>query len=66
MARLARALLAGFLLAGLYGAALLISGRATRKQHIPFGPFMVAGGVPRYPCAAPVGAISVTHSQLAV
>src|SRR6266566_3846488 len=35
--------LAGFLLAGLYGAALLISGRATRKQHIPFGPFMIAG-----------------------
>ncbi len=27
---------AGFLLAGLYGAALLISGRTTRKQHIPF------------------------------
>lgn len=34
---------AGFLLAGLYGGALLISGRATRKQHIPFGPFMIAG-----------------------
>jgi leader peptidase (prepilin peptidase)/N-methyltransferase len=34
---------AGFVLAGLYGGALLISGRATRKQHIPFGPFMIAG-----------------------
>jgi leader peptidase (prepilin peptidase)/N-methyltransferase len=34
---------AGFLLAAIYGIALLISGRATRKQHIPFGPFMLAG-----------------------
>lgn len=33
----------GFLLAALYGIALLIAGRATRKQHIPFGPFMLAG-----------------------
>jgi hypothetical protein len=34
---------AGFLLAGIYGIALLISGRATRKHQIPFGPFMIAG-----------------------
>jgi leader peptidase (prepilin peptidase)/N-methyltransferase len=34
---------AGFLLAAVYGIALLISGRATRKQQIPFGPFMIAG-----------------------
>lgn len=34
---------AGFLLAAVYGTALLISGRATRKQQIPFGPFMIAG-----------------------
>jgi leader peptidase (prepilin peptidase) / N-methyltransferase len=34
---------AGFLLAAIYGVALLASGRATRKQHIPFGPFMLAG-----------------------
>jgi leader peptidase (prepilin peptidase)/N-methyltransferase len=34
---------AGFLLAALYGGALLISGRASRKQQIPFGPFMLAG-----------------------
>ena len=26
-----------------YGIALLISGHATRKQQIPFGPFMLAG-----------------------
>lgn len=34
---------AGFLLAAIYGVALLASGRATRKQHLPFGPFMIAG-----------------------
>jgi leader peptidase (prepilin peptidase) / N-methyltransferase len=34
---------AGFLLAAVYGLALLISGRATRKQQIPFGPFMITG-----------------------
>jgi leader peptidase (prepilin peptidase)/N-methyltransferase len=34
---------AGFLLAAFYGIALLVSGRATRKQQIPFGPFMIAG-----------------------
>lgn len=34
---------AGFALAGLCGAALLISGRATAKQRIPFGPFMIIG-----------------------
>ena len=35
--------LAGLLLAAVYGVALLVTGRATRKQHIPFGPFMIAG-----------------------
>lgn len=34
---------AGFLLAAVYGTALLLAGRATRKQQIPFGPFMIAG-----------------------
>jgi leader peptidase (prepilin peptidase) / N-methyltransferase len=34
---------AGFLLAAACGVALLASGRATRKHHIPFGPFMLAG-----------------------
>jgi leader peptidase (prepilin peptidase) / N-methyltransferase len=34
---------AGFLFAAIYGIALLASGRATRRQHIPFGPFMLAG-----------------------
>ena len=34
---------AGFLFAAVYGIALLLAGRATRKQQIPFGPFMIAG-----------------------
>lgn len=33
----------GFLLAAVYGAVLVASGHATRKQNIPFGPFMLAG-----------------------
>jgi leader peptidase (prepilin peptidase)/N-methyltransferase len=34
---------AGFLLAAIYSIALLISRLASRKQQIPFGPFMIAG-----------------------
>jgi leader peptidase (prepilin peptidase)/N-methyltransferase len=34
---------AGFLLAGASGVVLLASRRATRKQQIPFGPFMIIG-----------------------
>ena len=30
-------------LAGLFSVALILSGRATRKQQIPFGPFMITG-----------------------
>ena len=36
---------AGFLLGGLAGVAFLVSRRTGRKQHIPFGPFMIAGAV---------------------
>ena len=36
---------AGFLLGGVFAAALLVSRRAGRKQSIPFGPFMIAGAV---------------------
>ena len=36
---------AGFALGALVGVALLASGRAGRKQHIPFGPVMIAGAV---------------------
>jgi leader peptidase (prepilin peptidase)/N-methyltransferase len=34
---------AGFVFAAVCGIALIMSGRATRKQQIPFGPFMIAG-----------------------
>lgn len=34
---------AGFLLAALYGIALLVSGRATGKHQISFGTFMTVG-----------------------
>jgi leader peptidase (prepilin peptidase) / N-methyltransferase len=32
-----------FLLGGFYSVVLLVSGRATRKSSIPFGPFMLVG-----------------------
>ncbi|HEY1917984.1 MAG TPA: A24 family peptidase [Streptosporangiaceae bacterium] len=34
---------AGFLAGALYSIGLLVSGRASRKTTIPFGPFMIAG-----------------------
>jgi leader peptidase (prepilin peptidase)/N-methyltransferase len=34
---------AGFLFGALYSIALLVTGRATRKSTVPFGPFMIAG-----------------------
>jgi leader peptidase (prepilin peptidase)/N-methyltransferase len=33
----------GFALAALYGLALVLAGRAGRRQQIPFGPFMLIG-----------------------
>jgi leader peptidase (prepilin peptidase)/N-methyltransferase len=33
----------GFVAGGLYGAALMVTGRASRKSEIPFGPFMIIG-----------------------
>jgi leader peptidase (prepilin peptidase) / N-methyltransferase len=47
---------AGFPLAAVYGIALLASGRGTRKQLIPFGPFMLAGAfavILAWPAAGP-------------
>ena len=38
-------LAAGFVLAALAGLALLVTGRATRKSQIAFGPFMLAGAL---------------------
>ncbi|MFE1884884.1 prepilin peptidase [Streptomyces diastatochromogenes] len=34
---------AGFLLGALYGGALVVARRASRKTAIPFGPFLIAG-----------------------
>ena len=45
----AGALLAGlagaFVLAAVAGLALIAAGRATRKSHLPFGPFMIASAL---------------------
>ncbi len=38
-------LLLGFLLGALYGAALLITRRASRNHRIAFGPFMISGAL---------------------
>jgi hypothetical protein len=47
---------AGFLLAAVYSSTLLTSGYATGKQHIPLGPFMLAGAsavILTWPCRFP-------------
>jgi len=46
---------AGFLLGAIYGAGLLVTRRAHRKQHIPFGPFMISGAFLALLAAATVG-----------
>lgn len=38
-------LLGGYLLAAVTGIALIATKRATRKSHLPFGPFMLAGAL---------------------
>lgn len=42
---LVRGVVAGFLLGGLYGAALLAFRRATRAKKVAFGPFLLAGAL---------------------
>jgi leader peptidase (prepilin peptidase) / N-methyltransferase len=42
---LVRGIVAGFLLGGVYGAALLVFRRATRAQQVAFGPFMLVGAL---------------------
>lgn len=39
------AAMAGFLLAGFYAVALLVTGKVGRKDHIPHGPFMLLGAL---------------------
>lgn len=38
-------IVAGWLLAGIAAAGLLVSGRATRRSEIPLGPFLIAGSL---------------------
>jgi leader peptidase (prepilin peptidase) / N-methyltransferase len=45
--------LAGFLLGGIAAAVLLVTGRATRKTHLPFGPCMLAGALAAMFVSAP-------------
>ena len=42
---LAVGLFAGFLLGGVWGVALVLTGRGGRKSAVPFGPFMLAGAL---------------------
>ena len=35
--------LLGFLLGGIFGVLAILLGRATRKTHVPYGPFMILG-----------------------
>jgi len=44
-AAFAAGMMAAWLLAAVTGVALIAAGRATRKTHIPFGPFLVAGAL---------------------
>ena len=37
--------LLGFLLGGLFGVVALVARRATRKTHVPYGPFMIVGAL---------------------
>lgn len=44
----------GFLLGGLVGMALLVTGRADRKTAMPFGPYMLAGAMLALFIASPI------------
>jgi len=58
----ATALVAGvfgaFAAAALTGLALIAAGRATRKSHLPFGPFMLASAVAVIACSGLVPALA--------
>jgi leader peptidase (prepilin peptidase)/N-methyltransferase len=45
---------AGFLLGGVFGAALMLNRAATRKTRVPYGPFMLAGAFLAVFAAAPI------------
>lgn len=56
IAQLAVGTAAGFLLGGVFGVVLLVSGRAKRGAAIPFGPWMLAGAWIGVLLGAPLGA----------
>jgi leader peptidase (prepilin peptidase)/N-methyltransferase len=45
---------AGFVLGGVAGLALMAAGRADRKTHLPFGPFMLLGALLAIVAARPL------------
>jgi leader peptidase (prepilin peptidase)/N-methyltransferase len=45
---------AGFLLGGIFGAALMVTRTATRKTRVPYGPFMLAGAFLAVFAAVPI------------
>jgi len=56
--------LAGFLLGGIYGMALMAARRADRKTAIPFGPWMIAGAWLGIALGAGVGVPHIGPGQL--
>jgi hypothetical protein len=61
-AALVLGLAAGFVLAALAGAGLIVAGKATRKSQIAFGPFMLAGTLAVIACLGPVGQVTAADS----
>jgi leader peptidase (prepilin peptidase)/N-methyltransferase len=45
----------GYLFAAVTGLALIASGRASRKSHLPFGPFLLAGALAAILVSGPAG-----------
>jgi leader peptidase (prepilin peptidase)/N-methyltransferase len=54
-AAVAAGLLGAFVLAAFAGLGLIAAGRATRKSHIPFGPFMLASAIAVIAVGGPAG-----------
>ena len=48
-------LVLGYLFAAVTGLALIASGRASRKSHLPFGPFLLAGTLAAILVSGPAG-----------
>jgi len=65
VAQLAVGVFAGFLLGGVFGIALLVSGRAGRRAAIPFGPWMLAGAWVGVLAGEPLASAYLTLTGLA-